>query len=329
MRRRNAASDRSRTSSALSTVVSVSRARRFSGAALVGLGATIGRAAPGRRARGASSSSASSAAVRVASAPVSRGLASSSPKRFLASCSAFFLVSSSCRRRSSSSRLRASAASRSRRSMASRASRTRASSSAILRSSASRRRASERAWARALCSAGESTRSTTPDGFVVTPAGVAAVTGAAAALPAAVLPAAILPAAILPAVDGLAAAEPAGPASALALAGARLLTFSTRTALVRPWLKLWRTMPVSPPRDFSVSVLVGAMLSFFSPVFSVVSTIQVPTLRGPRHVRYGRRRPGSVRGVPLAPETSCLRGRPAALHVSHLAAPMPNPIAST
>ena len=45
----------------------------------------------------------------------------------------------------------------------------------------------------------------------------------------------------------------------------RRLTFSTTTCLLRPWLKLWRTTPVSV-RGFSVSL---PTLSFFSPGFLV------------------------------------------------------------
>src|SRR5205814_5772142 len=70
----------------------------------------------------------------------------------------------------------------------------------------------------------------------------------------------------------------AGAASGRGFAGPRLLTFSTTTVLVRPWLNAWRTMPDSTPRPFSVKVLVGATLSVFSLVFSVVSTILVPVL---------------------------------------------------
>src|SRR6202011_3032442 len=51
----------------------------------------------------------------------------------------------------------------------------------------------------------------------------------------------------------------------------RLPRFSTTTCLVRPWLKLWRTVPVST-RGLSVKVLVGT-LSVLSPV-DFVSTIQ-------------------------------------------------------
>src|SRR6202043_2747580 len=61
----------------------------------------------------------------------------------------------------------------------------------------------------------------------------------------------------------------------------RRLTFSTTTALVRPWLKLCRTTPCSTPR-LSVSVpFVEATLSVFSPGFFVsVSLIQLP-IRAP------------------------------------------------
>src|SRR5262249_12083103 len=73
------------------------------------------------------------------------------------------------------------------------------------------------------------------------------------------------------------AAEDAG-ASPFARVGTRLFTFSTTTALVRPWLKLWRTTPCSTPRPLRVRVLLGLTLSFFSPVFSVVSAIPIPIL---------------------------------------------------
>src|SRR5262249_8974431 len=66
--------------------------------------------------------------------------------------------------------------------------------------------------------------------------------------------------------------------SALARVGMRLFTFSTTTALVRPWLKLWRTTPCSTPRPFRVRVLLWVTLSFFSPVFSVVSAIPNPII---------------------------------------------------
>src|SRR5262245_43659417 len=144
----------------------------------------------------------------------------------------------------------------------------RASSSAILRSSASRRRASPSACARRLRSSSVSVCSTTPDDFGGG-VGVGVGAGAAAA------PAAPFPGAGRLPVAGVAA----GAGSALAvLPGARLRTFSTTTALVRPWLKLWRTTPVSLPRGLSVSVLDEVILSFLSPVFSVVSAIPFPFL---------------------------------------------------
>ncbi len=162
VRRRNEATERSRTSSARSAVTKRKTAALFFTAARgAGRGAAGARAAPGRRLRGASSSSASSA--RRAPGPVRA--VSSTPKRFLATSPALRLVSSSCLRRSSSSRLRASAASRSLRSTDSRLARRRASSSAILRSSASRTRESASACARALRSSSVNVRSTTPDGF--------------------------------------------------------------------------------------------------------------------------------------------------------------------
>ena len=113
-RRRNEATERSRTSSAASAVTTVSRPRRFSPpAGRVGLGAAAGRTGapptPRRGVRGASSSSASSAgravwpSFRVAVAVV---VVVSVPKRFLATSSALRLVSSSCLRRTSSLTLR-------------------------------------------------------------------------------------------------------------------------------------------------------------------------------------------------------------------------------
>src|SRR5262249_25127200 len=83
--------------------------------------------------------------------------------------------------------------------------------------------------------------------------------------------------------DRLAVPEGAGAgaaASALVLPpGARVLTFSTSTCLVRPWLKFWRTTLCSTPRAFSDSGLPEPTLSFFSPVFSVVSAIPFPSSR--------------------------------------------------
>src|SRR5262249_13175494 len=190
----------------------------------------------------------------------------SSPKRFFASCSALSLVSRSCLRRFSSSALRASAASRSVRSLASRRLRTNASSSAILRSSASRSRASLSACTRAFCSSSVRLRSTIPPDGLGAAAGVAGAGASAAA-----------GAAGLPVAARLAGATDVA-ASAFARVGTRLFTFSTTTALVRPWLKLWRTTPCSTPRPLRVRVLLGLTLSFFSPVFSVVSAIPIPIL---------------------------------------------------
>ena len=154
----------------------------------------------------------------------------------------------------------------------------------------------------------------------------------------------------------LAGAITPGPASAFALAGARLFTFSTTTVLLRPWLKLWRTTPCSTPRPFKDRVLVAATLSLFSPVFSVVSTIPIsirftplqlaavvlhhfaPTC-GPggfpisadgRQTCHGRSRetiqPRDVRKSGV--RKTCLASwLPSGLHVSHLSTFMPNPIA--
>src|SRR4029077_4906552 len=75
---------------------------------------------------------------------------------------------------------------------------------------------------------------------------------------------------------GVAALAANGCGACVSAAGAspatrRLPRFSTTTCLVRPWLKLWRTVTVST-RGLSVKVLVGT-LSVLSPgVF--VSTIQ-------------------------------------------------------
>ena len=163
VRRRNEATERSRTSSAVSAVTTVSRPRRFSAPPRGAFGAGAGRAAtpPRRAVRGASSSSASSAGR----APGLAASGVSAPKRFLATSSALRLVSSSCLRRSSSLRLRASAAARSARSDSSRLRRTRASSSASLALfRLAQSRIGERV-ARALRSSSVSVRSTTPEAF--------------------------------------------------------------------------------------------------------------------------------------------------------------------
>ena len=142
MRRRNEATERSRTSSALSAVTSVRRPRCFLGAPRGAAGRRGGRArgaapAPRRRARRFVVVGFERRDARRAPARVESRRRRSASWRLRRPC---VLVSSSCLRRSSSSRLRASAASRSVRSIASRLARRRASSSAILRSSASRTR---------------------------------------------------------------------------------------------------------------------------------------------------------------------------------------------
>ena len=242
MRRRNEATERSRTSSARKAVTKVRRPRSFGGAARGAAGrAAAGRAAPGapgrRDTRGASSSSAS-----MTLRPGAGFLTSSSTtRRFLATSPALRLDSSSTLWRASSSRLRSSAASRSACSMPSLEARRRASSSAILRSSASRTLESASAWARATRSSSVKVRSTTPDfgsgGF-----GAGAGAGAAAAF--------------FGASTGAGSALASGPPTVR-----RFLT-STTTCLLRPWLKLWRTTPVSV-RGLSDKV------SFFSPGFLV------------------------------------------------------------
>ncbi len=234
---------------------------------------------------------------------------SSSPKRFLATSSALRLASSSCLRRSSSSRLRASAASRSVFSVTSREARRRASSSAIRRSSASRTRLSASAWARAVRSSSVKVRSTTPEGLGDSPAGagVAAVRGAT------------------PRFLGASA----GAGSAFTSVGApmtRRLTFSTTTCLLRPWLKLWRTTPVSV-RGLSVS-LPPPTLSLVSPGF-FVSLIPnfVLMRRPPTQMRWSQRLDGeNASNAQCARETSRSRARQAGLHVPHLGGAMPNPI---
>ena len=125
----------------------------------------------------------------------------------------------------------------------------------------------------------------------------------------------------------------------------RLPRFSTTTCLVRPWLKLWRTVPVST-RGFSVKVLVGT-LSVLSPG-DLVSTIQqsqscsscacphsfiskvvvvILVFSWPHGRQSCRRQPSGI-----GPESGCVTGmscppRPrAGQHVSHLTAQVPNPI---
>ncbi len=288
VRRRNEAIERSRTSSALSAVTSVRRPRSFCGAGLVGglrghrgahgaagaatdlartfifigtVGSNAG-GARGRRCRSGGGTSARRAGARRGALQRRRrplaGLASASPNRFLASISALRLASSSSRCRSSSALRRASAASRSACSMPSRLARRLASSSASRRSSTSRTLASASALARAERSSSVSVRSTTPEPLRGAPAGVRGAgsgglcTGAALAVTATGSGACVSPAGASPPTR-------------------RLPRFSTTTCLVRPWLKLWRTVPVST-RGLSVKVLVGT-LKVLSPGV-LVSTIQ-------------------------------------------------------
>src|SRR5947209_19016788 len=124
--------------------------------------------------------------------------------------------------------------------MPSRLLRRAASSSAIRRSSMSRCLASASALARALRSSSVSVRSTT-----LLRGGDGGVAGRASG-----------------ALAGAALATTSG-AWAVSAAGAsppirRLPRFSTTTCLLRPWLTLWRTVPVST-RGFSVKGLVGTL----------------------------------------------------------------------
>src|SRR6185295_15165184 len=118
-------------------------------------------------------------------------------------------------------------------------------------------RESARACARAERSSSVSVRNTTPEGFGLTASECAR-------------PELEAGAALLPAPVGAFFASTGGGVSTFASPGpptTRRLTFSTTTCLLRPWLKLWRTTPVSV-RGLSVSVL-PETLSFFSPGFLV------------------------------------------------------------
>ena len=198
----------------------------------------------------------------------------------------------------SSSRLRASAASRSARSTAARCSRICASSSAILRSSASRRRASPSACARRLRSSSVSVCSTTPDGL-----GAGARRGRS-------------PARRRRLRRGLAGGRPlgrrcgagAGAASAFALPGVRLFTFSTTTALVRPWLKLWRTTPVSLPRGLSVSVLAERRSASFRQSFPSFQPFRSRFLGRFSAVPYRPSRSGNAPGARARARNALLSG---------------------
>ena len=242
---------------------------------------------------------------------------SPSPKRFLATSSAFFLVSSSCLRRSSSSRLRASAASRSVFSMASRCC---ADLGFFLGDLAlfglAQAGIAERMGAAALLFLGQ--RAQHDAGRLRRGAARRGAAGGGAA--------------------GLAGwrarggtARRRGGAARLracrrAPAVRRFLT-STTTCLLRPWLKLWRTTPVSV-RGLSDSVVFVPTLSVL-PSGVLVSDIQfsnpVSSARGRSHLGPARRSE-SAQGAQNAPETCHLQARQAGLHVPHLTGPMPNPI---
>ena len=316
-----AATERSRSSSALNAVTSVSRPRRFSAPWC----APAWGPAPDARAGRRRPARARSLVLLSFERPVERacrpaGLSPSSPKRFLATSSALRLVSSSCRRRSSSSRLRASAASRSARSMASRASRMRASSSAILRSSASRSRASPSACARAaalLLGQGGQHHA----GRLRRIGRCAAGAGAAAALPATPRR-----------LPGAGRSRGGDFDLGLVLPGTRLLTFSTTTALVRPWLKLWRTTPARAARFQRQRLGRGDAQLLFASLFCRFSHSGSRSSGFQHGSRDRRDRPGAgpiVQGARRAPETPDFRARQAALHVSHLIVRVPNPIART
>ncbi|BAR56832.1 hypothetical protein NK6_3656 [Bradyrhizobium diazoefficiens] len=201
--------------------------------------------------RGRTGRGAGAAGAAVAGRAAEAGC-SPSPKRFLASVSAFRLASSSWRWRSSSALRRASAASRSARSAASRTARRWASSSAWRRSSTSRSLASASALARAERSSSVRVRSTTPEPALRGGAGGGAGRDGAGAA-------------------GAGFAVTSGACGSGPSPIRRLPRFSTTTCLLRPWLKLWRTVPVST-RGLSDSVLLGT-LSFLSPGV-LVSTIQ-------------------------------------------------------
>ena len=264
VRRRNAATERVRSSSAAVAVATVSRPRlRCSeprvGRAVGNITLPAGAETAGRRMTRFTSSGSTTAGrtgaagalvVAVGAAAMVPGLrpklvagaAEGSPpaRRRRASSSDCRLKLASWARRCSSSRLRASAASRSAFSRASRSRRALASASWRRRSSSSRARASFNARARASRCSSVKVGRTTPvlggagDGPTVGPRGAVGVStivalGAAAADVAAA------------GVDGASRGDPSpGPN--------RRLTFSTTTALLRPCEKLCRTMPCSTGR---------------------------------------------------------------------------------
>ncbi len=291
VRRRNAATERVR-SSAVSPVAveTVRRPRSFCGPTRVGRGgSTTLVGMPGRRmirlvsssslgARGAAGTSATGPA---ATAPAGRrtwleaaaGAGSPPVRRRVASCSARRLASVSCRRRMSSSCLRASAAARSTRSRSSRSARSFASASARRRSSSSRSLAPDSARARASRSSSVSVRRTTPraggDGRGVGVDAGATAAGAGVSTARARMGAGVVDGgggagdafATTGAGAGAGAAASRGGAVLLGGVMVRLFFISTTTVLVRPCEKLCLTTPASTGR-FSDSVLEGVFVSF-------------------------------------------------------------------
>ena len=257
-RRRNEASERSRTSSALERGDERQAAARPLGRGLGGAASGAAAARPGasappgprRTMRGPRFFLGFELRTRAA-ARAPWPAVSPSPKRFLATSSALRLVSSSCLRRSSSSRLRASAASRSVFSMASRCCadlRLFLGDLALL--GLAQAGIAERVGAAAALFLGQRAqhdagRASAPARPVAAGAGAAGGRGWRRGRRGAL------------GGRGAGAAGAGAAASGLPSAPAmrRFLT-STTTCLLRPWLKLWRTTPVSV-RGFSDSV-VGA-----------------------------------------------------------------------
>jgi hypothetical protein len=229
---------RSSSSDSARVIVSLP-ARRPPGVALRGAGVLTGVLPPFFAVTSSSSSVRSRARLTEGEGGADDGVpasASFSFRRRAASCSARRRASSSVALRASSSALRLSAASRSRRMRSSSMARRAESSSARLRASSSKNFASVRARRRASFSSSVSSRKTTPPRL--------AAARRASSRRSAVGCRASSATACLAGLSG----------SAIPLPGAtRARFFSTTTALLRPWLKLWRTVEVSV--RFSDSVL--------------------------------------------------------------------------
>ena len=291
VRRRNAATERVRSSSPEVALVTVSRPRLRCSPVLAGRGVGTTTFCPGGSAsagrlmttrRASSSSPPGAGAGARASAPGRTALGVAGPTRGIdgegagspparrrrASSSDCRLKLASCARRSSSSRLRASAASRSTRSRASRSRRAPASASWRRRSSSSWARASISARARASRCSADNVGRTTPVlggggavGFAgATGAGRVATPGAAGG-------------------GAAAGAAGAGRAAAAASAGVKIrrFTFSTTTALLRPCEKLCLTVPCSTGR-FRCNV------AFATP--TVLSLLPVSLMPIPNHLAF-------------------------------------------